>query len=243
MTIHTRDVAQGKAAKLAGVMYLLTMATANFADFYVRRRLFVPADPMQTVGNIAASGTLVRAGVGSDLITIAGGVILIVALYVILKPINRNAALVAVFWWLLECSVAAVVTLNSLAALFLLSGKDPLRTFSTEQLETLAQLFVSVDRAGNRISAVLFGLGSALFCYLWFKSRYIPRFLAAWGLLSSLVPILVPLSTIIFPDLIDAPLRRARSGLPIMTFEVMLGLWLLVKGLPAPIVQQTSTGY
>ncbi|HLW53675.1 MAG TPA: DUF4386 family protein [Candidatus Angelobacter sp.] len=47
------------SARLAGTMYLLTMATANFADFYVRRQLFVPADPRQTLRNIAASGLLV----------------------------------------------------------------------------------------------------------------------------------------------------------------------------------------
>jgi hypothetical protein len=235
MATHTIDQTHRDPARLAGIMYLLTMATANFADFYVRRQLFVPADPQQTLRNIAASGLLVRLGIGSDLITIAASVILVVALYVILKPINRTAALVAVFWWLLECAIAAVVTLNSLAALFLLSGKDSLPAVNTDHLETLAQLFLSADRAGNRIAALLFGLGSAVFCYLWFKSRYIPRTLAAWGILSSLVPIMVPLSTVMFPALIDAPLRRARSGLPIMTFEVMLGLWLLLKGLRAPV--------
>jgi len=160
---------------------------------------------------------------------------LVVALYVILKPINRSAALVAVFWWLLECAIAAVVTLNSLAALFLLGGKDSLPAVNPGHLETLAQLFLSADRAGNRIAALLFALGSTVFCYLWFKSRYIPRTLAAWGILSSLLPIVAPLSTVMFPALIDVPLRRARSGLPILTFEVMLGLWLLLKGIKAPV--------
>src|SRR5512135_2686077 len=99
MAIHTIEEAQSKAAGLAGIMYLLTMATANFGDFYVRRRLFLPADPAQTARNIAASGALLRAGIASDLVTIAGSVILLVALYVTLKPINRTAALVAAFWW------------------------------------------------------------------------------------------------------------------------------------------------
>jgi len=89
---------------------------------------------------------------------------------------------------------------------------------------------VSVDRAGNRIAAVFFGLGSILFCYLWFRSRLIPRVLAAWGILSSLLPILAQLATIILPGF-DVPLRRARSGLPIMTFEILLGFWLLLKGI------------
>jgi hypothetical protein len=235
MATHTIDRAHRGPTRLAGIMYLLTMATANFADFYVRRQLFVPADPQQTLRNIAASGLLVRLGIGSDLITIAASVILMVALYLILKPINRSAALVAVFWWLLECAIAAVVTLNSLAALFLLSGKDSFPSVNSDRLETLAQLFLNADRAGNRIAALLFGLGSTVFCYLWFKSRYIPRALAAWGILSSLVPIVAPLSTVMFPTLIDVPLRRARSGWPIMTFEVMLGLWLLLKGIRAPV--------
>lgn len=237
MATHTIKQTRHNVVRLAGITYLLTMATANLADFYVRRRLFVPADPQQTFRNIAASGLLVRLGIGSDLITMAGSVSLAVALYVILKPISRSAALVAVFWWLLECAIAGVVTLNSLAALFLLSGKDSLLTANTDHLETLAQLFFNVDRAGNRIAALLFGLGSTVFCYLWFKSRYIPRTLAGWGILSSLVPIMAPLSTIMFPALIDAPLRRARSGWPIMTFEVMLGLWLLLKGTGAPVEQ------
>jgi hypothetical protein len=231
------DEAQRKAARLAGIMYLLTVMTANFADFYVRRQLFISADAVQTARNFAASGRLVRAGIASDLITIAGSVILVVALYVILKPINRNAASVALFWSLLECSVGAVVTLISLAALFLLSGVDSLRTFNTDQLEALARLLISADRAGNRIGALFFGLGSTLFCYLWFKSRYIPRALAAWGIFSSLVPTIIPLATVMFPTLLDAPLRRARSGLPIIAYEVGLGFWLLLKGIQAPIIE------
>jgi len=218
-------------------MYLLTMAAANFADFYVRRRLFAPAEPMQTVRNFAAFGSLVRAGIVSDLITLAGSIVLIAALYVILKPVNRTLTFVAVFWWLMECALAALVTLNSLAVFFFVNGGEFSHRFDSSQLGMLAQTFISVDRAGNRIAAIFFGLGSILFCYLWFKSRFIPRALAGWGMLASLVPILAPLMTILFPDFIDAPLRRARSGFPIMIFEVILGLWLLVKGIRMPTIR------
>jgi hypothetical protein len=50
MATHTLDQAHRDPTRLAGIMYLLTMATANFADFYVRRQLFVPADPQQLLG-------------------------------------------------------------------------------------------------------------------------------------------------------------------------------------------------
>lgn len=241
MTFTYMDHPEGKAVRLAGIMYLLTMATANFGDFYVRRQLFTPGDPAQVIRNIAASGALVRAGIANDLVTIAGSVILSAALYVILKPVKRTAALVAVFWWLLECSVATVVTLNTLAVLFLVSGRGSLYGVSNVQLDTLAPVLINLDRAGNRIAAIFFGLGSLLFCYLWFKSRFIPRVLAAWGVLSSLLPILAPLATVMVPGF-DVPLRRARSGMPIIIFEVLLGFWLLLKGVRETEVQKCGMG-
>jgi hypothetical protein len=233
--------AQRKAARLAGTMYILTMVTANFTDFYVRRPLFIPADPAQTFGNISRSGVLVRAGIVSDLVTIAGSIILAVALYFILNAVSKSAAMVALFWSLLECTVAAFLTLNTLAALFLLSSGGPSGELKNGQLQTLAPVFMTVDRAANRIAAIFFGLGSVLFCYLWLKSRFIPRALAAWGILSSLLPILAPLATIMVPGF-DVPLRRARSGIPITIFEVLLGFWLLLKGVPATEFKRGNMG-
>ena len=148
--------------------------------------------------------------------------------------VNRNLALLAAFWRLAECSILAVITLNDFAALLLLSGAEYLRVFDPKQLQALARLFVSVQGAGYRIGLVLFGLGSTVFSYLWLKSRYIPRGLAAWGIFSSLVVAIVALAIMVFPGLtaVEAPAYYA----PIFTFEVALGVWLLVKGIPAPIV-------
>jgi hypothetical protein len=96
-----------------------------------------------------------------------------------------------------------------------------------------------MDTAGNRIGAVLFGLSSIVFAYLWFKSRYVPRLLAAWGILASLVPLLVPFSAIVLPALASVPLRRARTGIPIVIFEIILGFWLLIKGIHAPVLAES----
>jgi hypothetical protein len=61
--------------------------------------------------------------------------------------------------------------------------------------------------------------------------------LAGWGIFASLVPIIIPFSTIVFSTLADAPLRRARSGIPIAIFEAAIGLWLLIKGLKQPAIE------
>jgi hypothetical protein len=240
MTLYTIDESQRKAAKVAGILYLFTILAANFAEFYVRRKLIVPADAVRTVTNIAQHEYLFRLGITTDLIMLAASVMLAVALYVILKPVNRNLALVAMFWWLVECSVAAATAGIDFAAVLSLTGSNFSPALNPEQLQALARLLISLDTGGNRAAALFFGLGSTLFCYLWFKSRYIPRLLAALGILASLVPTLVPLSAIVFSSLADAPLRRARSGIPIAIFEVIVGFWLLTKGINASLPSGSS---
>ena len=234
MTLRTIEPAQHTAAKVAGFLYLFLMVTGVFAEFYARGPLIVPGDAVQTAKNIVASERLFRIGTVSGLITFAGDVILVLALYVVLRPINRNLALLAAFWRLGECSILAVITLNDFAALRLLSGADYLRAFDTQQLQALARFFVGVQAAGYQIGFVFFGLGSTVFSYLWFKSRYIPRGLAAWGIFSSLVVAIVTLAIMVFP-------RLAALGLtymmPMFFYEVGLGLWLLVKGIQAPMVE------
>jgi len=238
MAIYAIDESQRKAANVAGILYLFTIVTANLTEFYVRRQLMVHGDAVQTARNIAAHEQLFRLGIASDLLMLAGHIALAVALYVILKPVNRNLALVAMFWWLVECSVAAATLGIDFAAVHSLTGSNFLPALSTEQLQALARLLISLDAGGNRAAALFFGLGSTLFCYLWFRSRYIPRLLAALGILASLVPTFIPLSTIVFASLADLPLRRARSGIPIAIFEVVVGLWLLIKGINPPVLAE-----
>lgn len=234
------DESQRKAARVAGSLYLFTILTANLTEFCVRRRMIVPGDVLHTASNIAEHQQLFQIGITGDLIMLAANVMLIVALYVVFKPVNRHLALLAVFWWLVECSIAAATVGIDFAAVLSLTGSNSLPALNTEQLQALARLLMSLDTGGNRVAALFFGLGSTLFCYLWFKSRYIPRLLSAWGILASLVPTLAPLSTIVFSALAHVPLRRARTGTPIAIFETVAGLWLLVKGIHTPLAESRS---
>jgi Domain of unknown function (DUF4386) len=97
-----------------------------------------------------------------------------------------------------------------------------------------------MQSAGYRIGGLFFGLGSTVFGNLWFRSCYISRGLAVWGIFSSLVPVIITLAIIVSPTF-EARLwtfSEARDGAPILIFEVALGVWLLVKGIrldPVPI--------
>jgi hypothetical protein len=157
--------------------------------------------------------------------------VLIWAFYVLVRPVNKNLALLAAFFRLAENAVLCVATVNSLVALKLLSGAGELKAFEASQLHSLAMLVLSAQGLGMNVGFTLLGLGSTVFAYLLLKSRYVPKALAAWGIFSSLVLAAGTLAIMVFPGLGVVGLAYM---MPMGIYEVGLGLWLLVKGIRAP---------
>ena len=231
MTIGTIDESQRKAATVVGFSYLFALPPAIFAEFYVLGRLIVYNNAVDTARNIMAHERLFRLGTASNLTVFAIDIVLITALYVVLKPVNRNLALLAAFWGLIETAILVVTLLNDFEALRLLSGADYLRVFEPDRLQALARASISAHGAGYGVGLVFAGLRSTLFCYLWFKSSYIPRALAAWGMLASFLMGACAFSFIIFPELAKV-VGVGIYGAPIFFFELTMGFWLLLRGLP-----------
>lgn len=236
-THFTIEPAQHTAAKVVGFLYLFQMATAIFGESYVRGQLIV-GDVTKTAQNIIGSEQLFRLSIAGDLVTYTGVIVLTWALYVLLRPVNKNLVLLAVFFRLAETAILCVATVNSLVALRLLSGAEYLKTFEASQLHSLARLAISVQGLGMSVGFILLGLGSTVFAYLLLKSRYVPRALAAWGIFSSLVLAIVTWTIIVFPSL--GHVLGLGYMAPMFFYEVGLGLWLLVKGIHAPIAQRVA---
>jgi hypothetical protein len=236
MTTSAIDESQRKAARAVGFTYLLAMVTAIFG-FYARAHVIVPGNAAETARNIMASELLFRAGIASDVITFVTDIVLITALFVVLRPVNRSLALLATFWRLMETAVLVVVTLNGFDVLRFLSGADYLGAFEADRLQVLARLSLGAYVAGYYVGFVFLGLGSAVFSYLWFKSGYIPRALAALGVFSSLLLAACNFAFILSPSL--AKMVGPGYMAPMGVFEVTMGFWLLLKGLtPRRVVEQ-----
>jgi hypothetical protein len=213
-------------------MYLLAMATGIFGESFVRGSLIVRGDAERTAQNIAASETLFRTGIATDLVTFTAVIVLAWALYVLLRPVDRNLALLALLLRLAEVAVHYTATVFSLAALVLLGDADYLHTFDSRQLHTLARVALSVQGAGLNLGFVLLGLGSAVFAYLLTRSGYVPRALAVLGIVASLLLASSSLAYVVVPAI--GPYRLA-TMVPMFFYEVGLGFWLLVKGATSPM--------
>ena len=140
MTIASIDDAQRRAAKVAGFAYLLSLATEVVSEFRIKLHLIVAGNPAETAQNILAHEQLFRLSIACDLIYAVGTLVLLSALYVILKPVSRNLALLATSSRLVYAVTWVVIAINFFAALRLLTGADYLRVFEAERLQALARL-------------------------------------------------------------------------------------------------------
>lgn len=233
------DTQHAAIARIVGVLYLVQMTSAIFGEVFVRSRLIVPRDAVQTAANIAASERLFRFSIVTDLFTYAAVIVLFWGLYVILKPVNRNVALLGVLFRVVENAILAACTLTAFIALRFLSGPVTyLQAFDAAQLQALARVFLSVYGLGLSIGFVFCGLGSAVFSYVWLKSGYIPRALAWLGIFASLLLTFMTMVTMIFPGVYAA--LGMTYMVPMFFYEVGLGLWLLIKGLKTPQIESTE---
>ena len=224
---------QYKAARLAGLLYLIAMATGLFAEMYLRfpSTLVVSGDAAKTASNVLANERLYRIGIANNLITFVIDVVLIWALYVLLRPVNKNLALLGVFFRLVETTIACVAIVSYYVAMEFVSDTVPLKTFDSNEIQVLTILHDTYALTFI-VVAIFLGLGSAVFNYLLFKSRYIPRVLAAWGIFASLLLLISQFAIIIFPA-VEKTIIPACYG-PIAVDEIALGFWLLFKGVNIP---------
>jgi hypothetical protein len=232
------DESQRKAARVVGLAYLFALAPALFAEFYVAAQLIVYDNAAETARNIMAHERLFRLGIASNLVVFATDVVLITALYVVLERVNRNLALLAAFFRLIETTILVVVTLNDFDVLRVLSGADYLRAFEADRLQALARLSIGAHGAAYGVALLFFGFGSSVFCYLWLRSGYIPKALAGWGLVASLLVGACTFAFIIFPEVAKV-VTIAYYGGPIFLFELAMGSWLVFKGLRPSLATHT----
>ncbi len=230
MTTYIANESERRAARVVGAAYLFALVFGMFAEYYVLGNLVVDENAVETARNIMAHERLFRLGLASNLMIFIGDVVLITALYVVLERVNRNLALLATFFRLIETTILVVAVLNDFDVLRVLSGAVYLRSTDPERLAVLARLSIGSHGSAYNVALILFGCGSSVFCYLWLKSRYIPRALAGLGVFASALMGVCVFAFIVFPEARKVVSMAYYTG-PIFVFELTIGLWLVFKAI------------
>jgi hypothetical protein len=207
-------------------MYLLV----DFADglgMHITSRFQVPVNFAETARRIMGSEFLYRIGLSSFLIASLCTVFLAMGLYVAVKPIDKNLALLALVFRLVEATLFGGLSVLSFVVLELYAGADSTNAFDAKQMLVLGHSGFAAGSVGLDIAMIFFGMGSILFFYLFFKSNYIPKLLSALGLFGSVLTPIVCFGFLILPQYS----RVMQFGLaPVAIAEILAGLWLSFKG-------------
>ena len=233
MIASTIDDSQRTAAKVAGLSCLVTMAIVVAANYGLLNPLIVPGDAAETARNIVAHERQFRIAVTCFLIYSAGVVVLLTALYVILRPVNRGLALVGALFRLVFALLWLLTALNMLGALRLLGSASYLQAFEADRLQALARLYLAANFDAYYVGLPFFGLAATVCSYLWFKSGYIPKGLAVFGVISSAWCVICAFIFLIFPHF-NKIVNDYWFDSPMAIFEMVLSFWLLFKGIRAP---------
>jgi hypothetical protein len=230
MTPDTIENSQRTAAKVAGFSGLFSVAIVIFANYALLNPLIVTGNAAETARNIAAHEIQVRVVVACFLSYSASVVVLLTALYLILKPVNRGLALVGALFRLVFSLLWLLTTLNLLNALRLMGSASYLQVFEADRLQVLARLYVAANFDDYYVGLPFLGLAATVCGYLWLKSRYIPRTLAAFGLVSSAWCVICAFAFLIFPNF-DKAVNAYWFDSPMALFEMIVSVWLLFKGI------------
>lgn len=214
-----------KTARLGGVLYLIIIVAGTFAEAFVRSKLIVSGDATATANNIMASQLLWRIGIAGDLIMHVCDVPLMLIFYVLLRPVNKNLALLAVLFNLVQTAVLVAYKLNLLEALFLLGSADYLKAFEPHQLHALAYLAIKSDGYGFGIGLIFFGFECLILGYLIFRSGYLPRII---GVLMQIAGLCYLTNSFIL--LLAPKFASIIFMMPCLVAELSFCLWLIVKG-------------
>jgi len=212
-------------ARVAGILILLSIVFGTWGEAYVPSKLIVSTDAGATARNILSSPMLFRTGFAAYWVEAVCDVALAVVFYVLLRPVDRNLALLMAFLGLVAMVTYAFAECFYFAPSLLLSGADYLKTLTPEQLNSLTLLSMKFFERIAGIFIGFYGLMTILRGYLIYRSGYLPR---ALGVLLCIGGAAFVVDNVL---VVLAPMYATGLLLALMApagFATMI--WLLVKG-------------
>ena len=161
---------------MAGFLYLIFIVTLIYADLSVQK-LIVQGDAAATANKIAAQEWLFRLGFISELVSTVFFLLTAWALYVLLRPVNKNLAFLFVLLNLGGVAIQCLNVINLIATLLLSSGADYLTVFRADQQKAMAMLFLNLHKNGFIVAQIFYGAWLFPLGYLVFRSGFLPRIL------------------------------------------------------------------
>ena len=227
-------------ARIGGILYLVIIVAGLTGEMFVRNSVIVSGDAAATAANLVASRSIWRVGIAGDLVMHLCDVGLMLVFYVLLRPVSRNLALLAVLFNLIQTAVLVANKMNLLVPLFLLGDAKYLQAFTPQQLQALSYVALRTHDYGFGVGLIFFGMVCLVVGYLIIQSGYLPKAIGVMMQIAGVCYIANSFALVLYPPLASALFPFIL--LPPFLAELSLALWLLVKGVDtAKWAERTGT--
>lgn len=219
-------------ARAAGFAMLLSVIFGVIGELYIPGRILVAGNAAATAANIVNHPTLFRLGFAAYMVEGICDIALCVFFYVLLKPVNRNLALLSAFFGIAAMVTFALAESAYFASSIIVRESSGMAAFTTDQRNALALLSLRVSAMIAGLFLAMYGIATMLRGYLIMRSGYFPKVFGVLFIIGGAGFFLRTWTYILAPrygsNLMLLPM--AAAGVPFM-------LWLLIRGVK-PVHQQ-----
>ena len=214
-----------KGATIAGVLFIVATAASIASSPFLGS-----INSSNYLADVSANGNQVMVGALLALIAAFASSSIAISLYPILRKHSEGLALGAVGFRLIEGALylVGVVGLLSLLALsqeFVKTGSSDSSSFQPLGASLLAGYRWAYYAAGP----VAFCIGAMMYYYIFYQTRLVPRWLSVWGLVGATLLMAAAVS-LMFHLIGYLSTFQAVLVLPIAVQEMVLAVWLILKG-------------
>jgi hypothetical protein len=215
-------------ARVAGFLYLLVIVV-GFLDLEILPGRFIKSgDAVATAHNITGHQSLFRTLIASDLIAGVLWLLVVLALYRLLKNVDRTqAVLMLILGALLQVPLYFIMPVSYAGALLILTNPSIAPAFSVVQRDAMAMLFLRLHGYQLLTSLVFAGLWLFPFGVLVYKSGFLPRILGVWLIADGFAWLAIVFTGIFAPQ--NAGMVRTITT-PLTVAEIAIALWLAILG-------------
>jgi hypothetical protein len=231
--------AMQRTAKVAGILFILATAAGLAGTGVLGSALEAP----DFLSQISVQGNRVLVSALLSFVAACGSAGIAIALYPVLRKLNEGLALASVGFRLIEAVFYTVGTLCLLSLMALSQQAAGATGQDAHYLQAIGRLLLTAkDLAGFVLGVMAFCIGGGLYYVVFYRTRLIPRWLSAWGLIALVLLFSAVLITLFDGEPYSVSGNLVFLAFPIALQEMVLAVWLIAKGFNPSAVESVSAG-
>ncbi|WP_025741815.1 DUF4386 domain-containing protein [Aquimarina pacifica] len=210
-----------KTAIIIGSLFLISTTTFLIGDELIGSIVYTPEYLKNSYPNVNLIGLGVILQLINDIAVVSIGVIFLP----ILKNHHQNIAFAYMGSRIIEGALLLVSAVSLLSIVLLSEQYLNIITTEVSYFETLGVLFKAGRYTAFQLAMIALSTGSLLLCYLLYRTKLIPRILSILGFIGYTLLLLKMLT-----EIAGYSFGGEMLYLPGALFEILMPLWLIIKG-------------